>query len=48
MKITLTKPLGGNDKGDTIEVPDPIGERLIARGVAEKPKATRKSATDSD
>lgn len=34
MKITLTKPLGGHDKGDTIDVPDAIAERLIKREVA--------------
>lgn len=34
MKITLTKALGGHDKGDTIDVPDAIAQRLIKREVA--------------
>lgn len=34
MKVTLTKPLGGHDKGDTIDVPDAIGQRLVNREVA--------------
>jgi hypothetical protein len=42
MKITLTKAVGGHKEGATIEVPDEIAERLVLRGVAEKPKAAAK------
>lgn len=43
MKITLTKAIGGHDKGDTIDVPEQIGERLIRREVAEKKTVQRKA-----
>lgn len=48
MKITLTKAIGGHDKGDTIDVPDAIGERLVRREVAEKKTTTRKPAEKAD
>ena len=48
MKITLTRPLGGNDKGDTIDVPAEIASRLIVRGAAEKPKISRKSTAETE
>lgn len=34
MKITLTKAIGGHDKGQTIDVPTAIAQRLIRREVA--------------
>lgn len=34
MKITLTKAIGGHDKGQVIDVPTGIGQRLIRREVA--------------
>lgn len=48
MKITLTKAIGGHDKGDAIDVLDTIGERLIRREVAEKKTTTRKTAASND
>lgn len=48
MKITLTKAIGGHDKGDTIDVPEQIGERLIGRKVAEKAKTQTRKAASSD
>lgn len=45
MKVTLTKPLGGHDKGDTINVPDAIGQRLVKREVATSDTA---QASDDD
>lgn len=45
MKITLSRSLGGHDKGDTINVINSVGERLIERGVAEQ---TDTKNADSD
>jgi hypothetical protein len=46
VKITLTKAIGGHDKGDVIDVPDSVGSRLVDRGVAEKKTTARKPAAD--
>lgn len=45
MKITLTRSLGGRDKGDDIDVIDSVGERLIGRGAATQ---TDTKSLDSD
>ena len=57
MKVTLTRPAGGHDKGDTIDVLDSVAERLIARGAATAeaadapsggPKRARRSKTTTE
>lgn len=46
MKIKLLADFRGKKKGDEIEWPDDMAERLIAAGIAEKPsKPKRETAS---
>lgn len=44
MKIKLTAPLGGNNTGDTIDVPTPGARYLLDEGYAEEVKASPRSS----
>jgi len=46
MKITVTRDIGGHSKGDTIEVIDSIGTRLVERGAAAEVKTRGRSKSD--
>jgi hypothetical protein len=48
MKVKVTRNIGGHKDGDTIEVTEVVGAKMIERGDATEVKARGAKAKDDD